>query len=120
MKEDYSSNIISLGFIEESPSYIKIANNKPFANLRGDIIPLVFEPRLLPDNQRGEAVQFVVIVQTTNLRYGLVVNEFVNQLDVIQKPLTGVMHNHPMITGTSLLGNGEILFILDVNKIIEL
>lgn len=98
---------------------MQIANNKPYARLRGEIIPLVFEPRLLPANQVDEDVQSVVIIQSNTMRFGLVVNEFVNQLDVVQKPLDGAIANHPMITGTSLLGNGEILFVLDINKIVE-
>jgi len=97
---------------------IQIANKKPFARLRGDIIPLIFEPTLLPQNQEEQDIQSVVIIQGKDLKYGLVVNEFVNQLDVVQKPLDGVFKNHPMVTGTSLLGNGEILFILDPNNII--
>ena len=60
-----------------------------------------------------------MIIQGKSFRYGLVVNEFVNQLDVVQKPLDGIIHNHPMISGTSLLGNGEVLFILDPNSIVE-
>ncbi|MEA3512752.1 MAG: chemotaxis protein CheA [Campylobacterota bacterium] len=98
---------------------MQIANNKPYARLRGEIIPLVFEPRLLAVNQIDEEVQSVVIVQSSTMRYGLVVNEFVNQLDVVQKPLDGAIANHPMISGTSLLGNGEILFVLDINSIVE-
>jgi two-component system chemotaxis sensor kinase CheA len=98
---------------------IQTANNKPFARLRGDIIPLIFEPTLLPANQQEQDVQSVVIIQGKSFRYGLVVNEFVNQLDVVQKPLDGVLHSHPMISGTSLLGNGEVLFILDPNSIVQ-
>ena len=97
---------------------IQIANQKPFARLRGEIVPLIFEPILLPNDQQEQDVQSIVIIQGKTFRYGLVVNEFVNQLDVVQKPLDGILHNHPMVTGTSLLGNGDILFILDPNKIV--
>lgn len=97
---------------------IQMANNKPYARLRGEIIPLIFEPRLLPQNQQNQEVQSIVIIQSKTLRYGLVVNNFVNQLNVVQKPLDGILNQHPMITGTSLLGNGEILFIIDPNKIV--
>jgi two-component system chemotaxis sensor kinase CheA len=98
---------------------IQTANNKQYVRLRGEIIPLIFEPRLLPQNQQNEEVQSIVIVQGKTLRYGLVVNNFVNQLNVVQKPLDGILNQHPMITGTSLLGNGEILFIIDPNKIVQ-
>ncbi|WP_404317073.1 chemotaxis protein CheW [Malaciobacter canalis] len=105
--------------IKISTSDIQMANKKPYARLRGELIPLVFEKRLLPKNQKNQKTQSVVIVQANSLKYGLVVNELVNQLDVVQKPLEGVLSSHPIITGTSLLGNGEILFTLDVNNIID-
>ncbi len=98
---------------------MQIAMNKPYARLRGELIPLVFEPRLLAPNKIDDETQSIVIVQSSTMRYGLVVNEFVNQLNVVQKPLDGAIANHPMITGTSLLGNGEILFVLDVNSIVK-
>ena len=97
---------------------IQIANQKPFARLRGEIIPLIFEPILLPKGQEDEEIQSVVIIQGKVFRFGLVVNEFVNQLDVVQKPLDGILNNHPIISGTSLLGNGDVLFIIDPNKIV--
>ena len=98
---------------------IQVANNKQYANLRGSIVPLVFEPRLLAEGKKSEEEQSIVIIQTQKFNYGLVVDEFVNQLNVVQKPLDGAIANHPMITGTSLLGNGEILFVLDTNNIVE-
>lgn len=104
--------------IKVASSDIQVANRKKYVRLRGEIIPLVFESRLLPSNQEEMSIQSVVIIQTPNLRYGLVVNEFINQLDVVQKPLEGALCNHPIISGTSLLGNGEILFILDTNNIV--
>lgn len=104
--------------IKVSTNDIQVANKKLYARLRGEIIPLVFEQRLLPKNQKNEKTQNIVIVQANNIKYGLVVNEFVNQLDVVQKPLEGALANHPIISGTSLLGNGEILFILDTNSIV--
>ena len=105
--------------IKIKTSQIVKSNHKPFVALRGDLIPVVFETHLIGDGQESEDIQNIVIVQGRYGLFGLVVNEFVNQLDVVQKPLDGVLANHPMISGTSLLGNGEILFVLDATKLID-
>lgn len=105
--------------IKIKTSQIVRSNHKPFVTLRGDLIPVVFESHLIGDGQESEDIQNIVIVQGRYGLFGLVVNEFVNQLDVVQKPLDGVLANHPMISGTSLLGNGEILFVLDATKLID-
>ena len=97
---------------------IKTANHNPFMNLRGELIPLIFEERLLGNKwQRDE--YSVVVIQTSELKYGLVVDRFVGQLDVVQKPMSGAYENHPFINGTSLLGNGDVLFVLDPRKIVR-
>jgi two-component system chemotaxis sensor kinase CheA len=99
--------------IQITKNEIQIANEKAFIKLRGHIMPIVFEHRLLPPNQEKEEHQSIVIIQGKEIQFGLVVNEFVNQLDVVQKPLDDILRNHSLLSGTSLLGNGEVLFILD-------
>jgi len=105
--------------IEIKKDEILKANHKPFVNRRGELIPLIFEHRLLAPNQEDSDIQSIVVVQGKTSQYGLVVNEFINQLDVVQKPLDGVLNNHPMVTGTSLLGNGGILFIIDPTRLVD-
>lgn len=102
-----------------SKSDVEKANQKPFIRVRGELVPLIFVPSLLPTDQESKEEQNVVVLEGKNSQYGLVVNEFVNQLDVVQKPLEGILANHPMVSGTSLLGNGEIIFILDATKIVD-
>ena len=100
-------------------SKIKTASHKPFIRMRGELIPLLFDPIVLGrEEPNGEEVCLVVI-QNQNQKFGLVVDEFVGQLDVVQKPLSGAFAEHPFITGTSLLGNGEVLFVLDPRKLIQ-
>jgi two-component system chemotaxis sensor kinase CheA len=96
---------------------IQTANHKPFIKIRGELIPLLIEKELLGyEKLKGEVS--VVIIKSNDEKIGFVVDTFVGQLDVVQKPLTGVISYHPFITGISLLGNGEILFILDIGKIL--
>ena len=98
-------------------SEIQTANHNPFINIRGELVPILFESCLLGDDTIKEE-NSIVILTFNNKKVGLVVDEFVGQLDVVQKPLSGAIKNHPFITGTSLLGNGDVLFVLDVKKLI--
>ena len=99
-------------------SDIQTANHKPFIKIRGELIPLLVEEELLGYN-RLEGEISIVVIKFNDIKVGFVVDEFVGQLDVVQKPLTGVISYHPFISGISLLGNGDILFILDVTKILK-
>lgn len=123
VKMDSNNYAIAMDYIIETIKIaskdMQIANNKPYARLRGEIIPLIFEPRLLGEDYQDKEFYSIVVIQTNSIRFGLVVDEFVNQLNVVQKPLDGAVANHPLISGTSLLGNGEILFILNANAFVD-
>jgi two-component system chemotaxis sensor kinase CheA len=98
-------------------SDIKTAAHKPFIRMRGELVPLLFEPVLLGRSEPDGDEVCLVVVQNQNQKFGLVVDEFVGQLDVVQKPLSGAFADHPFLTGTSLLGNGEVLFVLDPRRL---
>jgi two-component system chemotaxis sensor kinase CheA len=88
--------------------------------VRGELIPLVFEEILLGTNEYKKREYNIIVINTPKGKYGLVVDEFVGQLDVVQKPLTGSLSSHPFISGTSLLGNGDVLFVLNPLKITKI
>jgi len=97
---------------------IQIANHNPFIKIRGELIPLLLEKELLGYSDVKD-INAIVIIKLNDKKVGFVVDEFVGQLDVVQKPLTGVISTHPFMSGVSLLGNGDILFILDVSKVLK-
>ena len=99
---------------------VEYVNKKPMLKLRGDLIPLNFYRSLLSkDIDSGESYS-LVIIDVDDYKYGLIVDKFVNQLDIIQKPLSSNFKDHPFISGTSLLGNGEVLFVVNPAKLINL
>ena len=110
---DYIVETVSM-----SKDEIQIANHKPFIKIRGELIPLLLEDELLGYDEIKDE-NSIVIITFNDRKVGFVVDEFVGQLDVVQKPLTGVISSHPFMSGVSLLGNGDILFILDVTKILK-
>jgi two-component system chemotaxis sensor kinase CheA len=59
-----------------------------------------------------EPLSIVVLNIKENL-LAVVVNKFLGQLDVVQKPLVGIMESHPLFSGTALLGNGQIIMAID-------
>jgi two-component system chemotaxis sensor kinase CheA len=70
-------------------------------------------------NKEMNEILSIVVIEANNKKFGLIIDEFVGQLDVVQKPLSGALEEHPFISGTSLLGNGDVLFILDPLNLIK-
>ncbi len=65
--------------------------------------------------RQGEVA--VLVVSTRFGLLGLIVDEFHAGLDIIQKPLEGVMAGVSLFTGTALLGDGSVLLILNLEEL---
>jgi len=86
--------------------------------LRDRLIPLrCLRASLDMDSERADGEVSVLVVSTQQGLLGLVVDAFHAGLDIIQKPLDGVMAGFPLFTGTALLGDGSVLLILNLEAL---
>ena len=92
---------------------IEYLHNEPFIYIRGDVIPLLFIKSMLNEEDMANKPLSIVVLNIKNNLLAVVVNEFLGQLDVVQKPLVGIMEGHPLFSGTALLGNGQIIMAMD-------
>lgn len=87
--------------------------------LRESVVPLVRLDTVLglsqPDDGEREE-EAVMVVNIGRDRIGLIVDGFRERLEVIVKPLDGLLEGLPHFSGTALLGDGRVLLILDPQK----
>jgi two-component system chemotaxis sensor kinase CheA len=89
---------------------------------RGAIVPLKSLNTLLgiaadsQANADSEIAVLVVRVGTGSL--GLIVDDFHETADVIQKPLSGVLAGLQAYSGSALMGNGSVLMVLNVKELV--
>jgi two-component system chemotaxis sensor kinase CheA len=94
-------------------SEVAILHNEPFVYLRGDVIPLLYIKQMIDMEAIGDGILSIVVLNIKGNLVAVVVNELLGQLDVVQKPLEGLVENHPIFSGTALLGNGQIIMVID-------
>lgn len=94
------------------------------AVLRGRIVPLFDLASVLQVDDRPragaateEAELTALIVRTRNGIAGLVVDGFEGSMDVILKPMDGVLASLRGYAGTALLGNGAVLLIMNLEDL---
>ena len=92
---------------------IEYLHNEPFIYIRGEVIPLLFIDSMLDRSEMEDKPLSIVVLNIKGNMLAVVVNEFLGQLDVVQKPLVGIMEAHPLFSGTALLGNGQIIMSID-------
>ncbi len=94
-------------------SEIEYLHSEPFVYIRGEVIPLLFIESMLDASALENKPLSIVVLNIKDNLVAVVVNELLGQLDVVQKPLEGLMENHPLFSGTALLGNGQIIMAID-------
>lgn len=115
---------ISLGSIQSlesiRPEDIRFVQNKEVINLRGNVLPLIRMDKILETQslrKPGEELT-VVIVKKGDKMAGLVIDELMGQLEIVIKPLGKYIKQCKYISGATILGDGEVALIIDVNALI--
>lgn len=120
-EEKYAIPLNSIQTIEDVPvSEIKYVQTKEVINLRGSVIPLVRLYDILdcPEREESDENLTVVIVSKGDKQAGLVVDNLIGQQEIVIKPLGKYIHINKMISGATILGDGEVALILDANALV--
>jgi two-component system, chemotaxis family, sensor kinase CheA len=91
--------------------------------LRGNLVPLVHLSQLLDIAGTNSASdERVVIISDAGdgARFGIVVDELCGHQQVVVKSIEESYGSVPGIAGATILGNGRVAFILDIEKLSEL
>lgn len=88
--------------------------------LRDRSIPLLHLSDLLhlPPSPRTGLHAKILIAALGNHRTGLVVDSFEDRSDVLLRPLGGMLSGRPGLLGAALLGDGQVLMVLDLPGLI--
>ncbi|NLL79770.1 MAG: chemotaxis protein CheA [Clostridiales bacterium] len=118
--EKYAISLGSIQTIEDiTPQDIKLVENKEVIHLRGTVIPLIRLNEVLDIESQGSADDnlIVVIVKKGDNLAGLVVDELMGQQEIVIKSLGKYVNKCKIISGATILGDGEVALILDANTL---
>lgn len=119
--EKYAISLGSIQTLEDiPPSDVKLVQNKEVIHLRGAVIPLIRLSEVLGvESKKSEEDNLVVvIVKKGDKMAGLVIDELIGQQEIVIKSLGKYIKQCRFISGATILGDGEIALILDVNALI--
>lgn len=103
-------------------STIHAIKNHQTAVLRGRIVPLRSLNELLATdkqqiaNEEDELATLVIRMQGEQV--GIVVDDFREVVDIILKPMAGILGGLPGYTGSALLGDGSVLMVLNLKELV--
>jgi two-component system chemotaxis sensor kinase CheA len=127
--------------IRIKPSEIQKVGDSEVIKLRNTVLPLMYLDEVLglesknrnywyrhhdqasiqsvvqKRRQKRSERMYVVVVGTAERRYGLVVDALLNQQEMVIKPLGPLMRGTPCVAGGAVLGNGEVVLVMDIPEI---
>ena len=119
--EKYAIPLGSIQIIEDiNASDIKYVQGNKVITLRGNVIPIIMLEEILEvSKDEKEATSYtVVIVAKGDKTIGLVVDNLIGQQEIVIKSLGKLINNNKIISGATILGDGEVALILDVNTLV--
>lgn len=117
--EKYAIALASISNIESiSVKEIKYVEANEVIHLRGRVIPLIRMRNLLdcPEKEDEEDLTVVIVSKGDNLA-GLIVDNLIGQQEIVIKSIGKVIDSNKIISGATILGDGEVAMILDINAL---
>ena len=101
---------------------IHTINGNEVIKKRDTVIPLVSIDDLLyrnSDDENKKIWQYVVVVGLAEKRFGLKVDELLGQKEVVIKSLGSYLGNIDGIAGSTIMGDGTVVMIIDISELIN-
>jgi two-component system, chemotaxis family, sensor kinase CheA len=90
-------------------------------NLRGEVLPIYRLNKIIGLSEKDDVEEFpVVIVNFNSRKLGFIVDELIGKHETVIKTLEKNFRNIPGLTGASIMGDGTIILVLDIQGLIEL
>jgi two-component system chemotaxis sensor kinase CheA len=105
--------VIPLDMIEECIEFAT-EPGQDYCNLRGQVLPFIRLRELFRIDGAATRRESIVVLKFGNHRAGLVVDTLLGEFQTVIKPLSPLFSEVKCISGSTILGSGEVALILDV------
>ncbi|MBK7258306.1 MAG: chemotaxis protein CheA [Ignavibacteriae bacterium] len=112
-----------LEVVRIQPKDINTISGREVVRLRNTVLPLARLQSIM-GTSNGEDRQddwiYIVVVGLAQQRLGIVVDSLLGQKEVVIKSLGGYLGTVPGIAGSTILGDGRVIMIIDVGELMKL
>jgi two-component system, chemotaxis family, sensor kinase CheA len=98
---------------------IERIKDTPVLRLRNALLPLLYLKEILHIGDGGGNDGFVVVTQVGNQIFGTVVDGVFHTEEIVIKPMSSKLRHIPVFSGTTILGDGSVIMILDPNGVAQ-
>jgi two-component system chemotaxis sensor kinase CheA len=110
--------VLPLDSIDECVEFSSAAGHD-FTSLRGEVLPFIHLRTLFENSAPPAKRQSIVVVRHGGRRAGIVVDTLLGEFQTVIKPLAKMFTRVDCVSGSSILGTGDVALILDVPAVLE-
>jgi two-component system chemotaxis sensor kinase CheA len=90
-----------------------------YLNLRDEALPCIDLNHVLRQESISTKARFVVVIKQNDRRVGLAVDQLHGEVKAVIKPLGRIYRDARIISGATILGDGRIALIIDLNELLR-
>jgi two-component system, chemotaxis family, sensor kinase CheA len=100
---------------------IETLNGAHLIRLRDRLLPVVsLTASLHPDTPApAPSSGYVVVLETAGRRIGLIVDDVIDTVEIVVKPLSALLRHTGVFAGATIMGDGSVIMILDPNGLAQ-
>jgi two-component system chemotaxis sensor kinase CheA len=108
--------------VKVSPAVLRKVQGQQIAQLRGAIFPLISLADALAYDapEHGGEELAIAIIDATSGAYGLIVDHFLGEVEVVVKPLSGMLAHVPEYVGAAITGDGRTVLVVNTERLFVL
>ncbi|GAA4350119.1 chemotaxis protein CheA [Angustibacter luteus] len=111
------AELVALDSTQAASSLERVGAAEVF-RLRGMLLPIVRLSDVLElDPGRADGQLVIAVLQTDGRRFGLLVDRVLNSEEIVVKPLSSQLKSIGIYSGATILGDGAVALILDVQAL---
>ena len=105
--------------LELSDADKQASDTRSYLDLRGEALPFIRLRELLTIEGQPPRRESVVVVHFGNQKAGLVVDRLLGEFQTVIKPLGQLFRHLRGISGSTILGSGDVALILDIPVLVQ-
>jgi len=110
--------VVPMDMVDECIEF-SAQTGQDYTDLRGQVLPFIRLRELFDVPGRPAARQNIVVVKHAGQKFGLVVDALMGEAQAVIKPLSRMFVQVRGISGSSILGSGDVALILDVPVLMQ-
>ncbi|MCB1490810.1 MAG: chemotaxis protein CheW [Rhodobiaceae bacterium] len=118
-------NVVELVRAQSNSEFkIETINSTPVLRLRNKLLPLVQLDATLKlanaaDSSQAAENGFIIVTQVGSLQFGIIVDGVFHTEEIVVKPMSSMLKDIGMFSGTTILGDGSVILIIDPNGVAQ-